>query len=117
MQAPHVNISIFARGVLNRLATRLYFEGDPANAEDPVLKLIPAERRATLATVEMFTSGQIAARFAPQIGADAVFRRGFVAHRLAEVADIVPSYVFLASDEARHFQGQCLSPNGGDVFL
>mgnify|MGYP003340119546 CR=1 FL=1 len=48
MQAPHVNISIFARGVLNRLATRLYFEGDPANAEDPVLKLIPAERRATL---------------------------------------------------------------------
>ena len=31
--------------------------------------------------------------------------------------DIVPSYVFLASDEARHYQGQCLSPNGGDVFL
>jgi 3-oxoacyl-[acyl-carrier protein] reductase len=37
--------------------------------------------------------------------------------RLAEVADIVPSYVFLATDEARHYQGQCLSPNGGDVFL
>ncbi|MFM7067214.1 MAG: SDR family NAD(P)-dependent oxidoreductase [Gammaproteobacteria bacterium] len=37
--------------------------------------------------------------------------------RLAEVADIVGSYVFLASDEARHYQGQCLSPNGGDVFL
>ncbi len=37
--------------------------------------------------------------------------------RLAEVADIVPSYVFLASDGARHYQGQCLSPNGGDVFL
>ncbi len=37
--------------------------------------------------------------------------------RLAEVADIVPSYVFLASEEARHYQGQCLSPNGGDVFL
>jgi len=37
--------------------------------------------------------------------------------RLAEVADIVPSYVFLASDEARHYQGQCLSPHGGDVFL
>jgi 3-oxoacyl-[acyl-carrier protein] reductase len=29
----------------------------------------------------------------------------------------VPAYVFLASDEARHVQGQCLSPNGGDVFL
>ena len=30
MQAPHINISVFARGVLNRLATRLYFDGDPA---------------------------------------------------------------------------------------
>jgi 3-oxoacyl-[acyl-carrier protein] reductase len=37
--------------------------------------------------------------------------------RIAEVADIVPAYVFLASDEAHHFQGQTLSPNGGDVFL
>jgi 3-oxoacyl-[acyl-carrier protein] reductase len=37
--------------------------------------------------------------------------------RIAEVEDIVPAYVFLASDESRHFQGQCLSPNGGDVFL
>ncbi len=37
--------------------------------------------------------------------------------RLAEVDDIVPSYVFLASDEARHYQGQCISPNGGDAFL
>jgi protocatechuate 3,4-dioxygenase alpha subunit len=48
MQAPHVNVSVFARGVLNRLATRLYFEGEPANAEDPVLKMLPADRRATL---------------------------------------------------------------------
>ena len=48
MQAPHINISIFARGVLNRLATRLYFDGDPANEEDPVLKLIEPARRATL---------------------------------------------------------------------
>ncbi len=37
--------------------------------------------------------------------------------RIAEVEDIVPAYLFLASDDARHFQGQCLSPNGGDVFL
>ncbi|HZQ00397.1 MAG TPA: protocatechuate 3,4-dioxygenase subunit alpha [Reyranella sp.] len=48
MQAPHINVSIFARGVLNRLATRVYFDGDPANAEDPVLKMVPAERRASL---------------------------------------------------------------------
>lgn len=37
--------------------------------------------------------------------------------RLAEVPDIVPAYLFLASDESRHFVGQCISPNGGDVFL
>jgi 3-oxoacyl-[acyl-carrier protein] reductase len=37
--------------------------------------------------------------------------------RLAKIDDIVPAYVFLASDEARHFVGQCLSPNGGDVML
>lgn len=48
LQAPHINLSIFARGLLNRLATRLYFEGDPALAEDPVLKSIEPARRATL---------------------------------------------------------------------
>ena len=48
LQAPHINISVFARGVLNRLATRLYFDGDPALAEDPVLKLIEPARRSTL---------------------------------------------------------------------
>jgi len=37
--------------------------------------------------------------------------------RFGEVNDIVPSYVFLASDEARFYQGQCISPNGGDIFL
>jgi len=37
--------------------------------------------------------------------------------RIAEVEDIVPTYVLLASDDGRHYQGQCLSPNGGDVFL
>ena len=48
LQAPHVNISVFARGLLNRLATRLYFEGDPALAEDPVLNMIEPARRNTL---------------------------------------------------------------------
>lgn len=37
--------------------------------------------------------------------------------KLAETQDIAPSYVFLASDDGRHYQGQCISPNGGDVFL
>jgi protocatechuate 3,4-dioxygenase, alpha subunit len=48
MQAPHLNVSVFARGVLKRLATRIYFAGDPANEEDPILALVPVDRRATL---------------------------------------------------------------------
>ena len=44
-------------------------------------------------------------------------RLGIPKQRIAEVEDIVPAYVFLASDENRHFHGQCLSPNGGDVML
>lgn len=44
-------------------------------------------------------------------------RLGIPLGRLAEVDDIVPSYVFLASEDGRHYQGQCISPNGGDVFL
>jgi 3-oxoacyl-[acyl-carrier protein] reductase len=37
--------------------------------------------------------------------------------RFADVDDITPSYVFLASSDSNHYQGQCLSPNGGDAFL
>ena len=48
LQAPRRTISVFARGVLNRLSTRAYFAGDPANAEDSVLALVPEERRSTL---------------------------------------------------------------------
>jgi protocatechuate 3,4-dioxygenase, alpha subunit len=48
VQAPHVNVSIFARGLLNRLFTRIYFEGEAANASDPILALVPEEARATL---------------------------------------------------------------------
>ena len=48
LQAPHINVSLFARGVLLRLATRAYFAGDPANAEDPVLALVPTDHRSTL---------------------------------------------------------------------
>ena len=47
-QAPHINISVMGRGILKRLATRLYFEGEAANESDPVLALVPPDRRATL---------------------------------------------------------------------
>jgi len=44
-------------------------------------------------------------------------RKAIPLGRIAEVEDIAPSFVFLASDAGRHYQGQCISPNGGDVFL
>lgn len=48
LQAPHLCVALFARGLLNHLFTRLYFADEPDTASDPVLALIPAERRATL---------------------------------------------------------------------
>lgn len=39
------------------------------------------------------------------------------AGKIATVDDIVGSYLFLASQAARHFRGQCISPNGGDALL
>jgi protocatechuate 3,4-dioxygenase, alpha subunit len=48
LQAPHLNVAIFARGILLQLHTRIYFAGDPANDSDPVLALVPADRRGTL---------------------------------------------------------------------
>jgi protocatechuate 3,4-dioxygenase alpha subunit len=47
-QAPHINVSVFARGLLKRLVTRIYFPDEPLNAADPLLSALPAERRATL---------------------------------------------------------------------
>jgi protocatechuate 3,4-dioxygenase, alpha subunit len=47
-QAPHINVSIFARGLLNRLVTRIYFPDESLNATDPVLSAVPAPRRPTL---------------------------------------------------------------------
>jgi len=48
LQAPHICVTIFARGLLNHLVTRVYFADDPANALDPVLASVPSDRRATL---------------------------------------------------------------------
>jgi protocatechuate 3,4-dioxygenase alpha subunit len=48
-QAPHIAVSVFARGMLNRCVTRIYFaDEERANARDPVLANVPAARRATL---------------------------------------------------------------------
>jgi protocatechuate 3,4-dioxygenase, alpha subunit len=48
-QAPHINVIVLARGMLNHLYTRLYFEDQAeTNARDPVLLSVPPERRPTL---------------------------------------------------------------------
>jgi protocatechuate 3,4-dioxygenase alpha subunit len=47
-QAPHINLTLFGRGLGKPLRTRVYFLGEPANATDQVLSLIPADRRETL---------------------------------------------------------------------
>ena len=59
-QAPHVNVAVFSRGLLKQAQTRLYFPDEAAaNAADPVLTAVPADRRPTL--------------IARQDGADLVF--------------------------------------------
>ncbi len=53
MQAPHIDVSVFARGLLKRLVTRIYFPDEAeANADDPVLSSIEdAEERETLVAI------------------------------------------------------------------
>ena len=48
LQAPHLVVLVFMRGLLRHLVTRMYFPGEASNAEDAILALVPAERRATL---------------------------------------------------------------------
>jgi len=49
LQAPHIDVSLFARGLLDRVVTRIYFADEVgANAEDAVLQTVPADRRDTL---------------------------------------------------------------------
>jgi protocatechuate 3,4-dioxygenase alpha subunit len=49
LQAPHIDMSVFARGMLHRVVTRVYFADEAeANAADPVLGTVSPDRRATL---------------------------------------------------------------------
>ena len=48
LQAPHIAVSVFTRGLLRRLVTRIYFPDEASNAEDFALKLVEAGRRHTL---------------------------------------------------------------------
>ena len=58
-QAPHLVLAVFARGMLLHLYTRIYFDGEAANASDPVLALVPADRRATLIAARKGGAGSV----------------------------------------------------------
>lgn len=47
-QAPHIVFCIFSRGMLRQIYTRMYFADEAANASDPILALVPEDRRSTL---------------------------------------------------------------------
>jgi len=54
---------VYARGLLNHLITRIYFQHDAANDADPVLRLIPEDRRATLVAKRVSSDGRPIYRF------------------------------------------------------
>jgi protocatechuate 3,4-dioxygenase alpha subunit len=63
-QAPHINVRVFARGMLIHAYTRVYFEDEAANAGDPVLNLkAVSDRRDTLISARDNTGGETAYRF------------------------------------------------------
>lgn len=59
MQAPHLAISVFARGLLKRLVTRIYFPDETAHATDFVLNLAEPARRSTLIAKKSATPGTL----------------------------------------------------------
>jgi protocatechuate 3,4-dioxygenase, alpha subunit len=71
-QAPHIDVIIFMRGLLTHAYTRLYFSDEAeANARDPVLSSVPAERRDTLIAKREETPGAAVYRFDIRMQGDA----------------------------------------------
>jgi protocatechuate 3,4-dioxygenase, alpha subunit len=62
VQAPHLNVAVFARGMLNHATTRFYFEDEPANADDPFLARVPTHRRSTLLAKRELVDGTVTYR-------------------------------------------------------
>lgn len=48
MQAPHFAVRVLGRGILTQYVTRMYFPDEPATTTDPILMLVPEQRRRTL---------------------------------------------------------------------
>lgn len=62
--APHIGVTLFMRGLLSHLYTRLYFDDEAeANGRDPALLLVPEERRRTLIARKVAAPGEPIYRF------------------------------------------------------
>ncbi len=62
--APRIDVVLTMRGLLNHLFTRIYFDDEAAaNAADPVLQQVPAERRHTLIARREVSGGRVSYRF------------------------------------------------------
>lgn len=48
LQAPHITLAVFARGLMHHVTTRAYFDAEPLNDADPILALVPEGRRRTM---------------------------------------------------------------------
>jgi protocatechuate 3,4-dioxygenase alpha subunit len=59
LQAPHMAVSVFARGLQLRLVTRIYFPEEALNADDYVLNLVEPARRATLIARKTAVAGAL----------------------------------------------------------
>jgi protocatechuate 3,4-dioxygenase alpha subunit len=62
-QAPHIMVCIFSRGMIRQVYTRMYFDDEPANATDPILNMVPADRRGTLIAHKQPGGGTASYRF------------------------------------------------------
>lgn len=62
-QAPHIVVAVYSRGMLRQIYTRLYFSDEKANESDPILALVPADRRGTLVAHKQSKGGQTVYRF------------------------------------------------------
>lgn len=69
LQAPHIALGIIGPGFLRRLSTRIYFPDAPENADDPILALVPKQRRHTLIAARERTPAEIY-RFDIRLGGD-----------------------------------------------
>jgi protocatechuate 3,4-dioxygenase alpha subunit len=63
LQAPHIDVAVFARGMLKHLVTRLYFGDEESNKDDPVLSQVPADRADTLIARPQGNGGERVYRF------------------------------------------------------